>query len=116
MVEYYKEDQPPGATPQKKLDTFTRYEFMFSGLKCRVLRTYNRDSHGKIVFGADLENFYSAHNYSVFKPRGRVLEYIVNFREGDGIPGGPDQTRLGVVRYSASLRQANGEAVPIYVS
>src|SRR5204863_6571715 len=27
MVEYYKEDQPPGTGPQKKLDTFTRYEF-----------------------------------------------------------------------------------------
>jgi Helicase HerA, central domain len=116
MVEYYKEDQPPGETNAKKLDTFTRYEFMFSGLRCRVLGTYYRDSNGKTVFGADLENFYSAHNYSVFKPRGRVLEFIVNFREGDGIPGGPDQTRLGVVRYSASLRQANGEAVPIYVS
>jgi hypothetical protein len=116
MVEYYKEDQPPGQAGQKKLDTFTRYEFMFSGLRCRVLGTYYRDSNGKTVFGADLENFYSAHNYSVFKPRGRVLEYLVNFREGDGIPGGPDQTRLGVVRYSASQRHHNGDPVPIYVS
>src|SRR5947207_487144 len=32
MVEYYKEDQRPGDSGQKKLDTFTRYEFMFSGL------------------------------------------------------------------------------------
>lgn len=116
MVEYYKEDQPPGGATEKKLDTFTRYEFMFSGLRCRVLGTYYRDPSGKVVFGADLENFYSSHNYSVFKPRGRVLEFIVNFREGDGIPGGPDQTRLGVVRYSASRRQDNGEPVPIYVS
>jgi len=117
MVEYYKEDQPPGgATTPKKLDTFTRYEFMFSGLRCRVLGTYYRDSQGEVVFGADLENFYSAHNYSVFKPRGRVLEYIVNFREGEGVPGGPEQTRLGTVRYSASRRQDAGEPVPIYVS
>jgi len=116
MVEYYKEDQPPGGATQKKLDTFTRYEFMFSGLSCRVLGTYYRDSQGEVVFGADLENFYSAHNYSVFKPRGRVLEYIVNFREGEGVPGGPEQTRLGTVRYSASRRQDAGEPVPIYVS
>jgi hypothetical protein len=116
MVEYYKEDQPPGTKGQKTLDTFTRYEFMFSGLRCRVLGTFYRDSKNKTIFGADLENFYSAHNYSVFKPRGRVLEYIVNFREGEGIPGGVDQTRLGAVRYSASRRNESDEEVPVYVS
>lgn len=115
MVEHYKEDQPPGTGAGKALDSFTRYEFMFSGLECRVLGTYYRQDD-KIVFGADVENFYSAHNYSVYKPRGKVLEYIVNFREGDGIPGGPDQVRLGVVRYSASRRSDSGPEVPIYVS
>ena len=88
MVDYYKEGQTPGPAAGKKLDSFTRYEFMFSGLECRVLGTYYRQN-GKTLFGADVENFYSAHNYSVYKPAGRVLEYIVNFREGDGIPGGP---------------------------
>jgi hypothetical protein len=117
MVEYYKEEQPVGTGETKKLDTYTRYEFMFSGLRCRVLGTFYREgADGKVVFGADLENFYSAHNYSVFKPAGRVLEYIVNFREGQGIPGGVDQTRLGVVRYSASRRQDGNSEVPVYVS
>jgi DNA helicase HerA-like ATPase len=88
---------------------------MFSGIECRVLGTYYRQD-GKTKFGADVENFYSAHNYSVYKPTGKVLEYIVNFREGDGIPGGPDQVRLGVVRYSASRRMQQGPEVPIYVS
>lgn len=115
MVEYYKEDQPTGEA-SKKLDTYTRYEFMFSGLRCRVLGTYYRNAKGAVVFGADVESFYSAHNYSVFKPRGRVLEYIVNFREDGGIPGGADQTRLGQVRYSASRLHDAGEVVPIYVS
>lgn len=115
MVDYYKEGQTPGPTGQKKLDSFTRYEFMFSGLECRVLGTYYRQD-GKTKFGADVENFYSAHNYSVYKPTGRSLEYIVNFREGNGIPGGPDQVRLGVVRYSASRRMQRGPEVPIYVS
>lgn len=115
MVDYYKEGQTPGPSGSKKLDSFTRYEFMFSGLECRVLGTYYRQN-GKPLFGADLENFYSAHNYSVFKPVGKVLEYIVNFREGDGIPGGPEQVRLGCVRYSASRRIDQGTEVPIYVS
>jgi len=115
MVDYYKEGKAPGPAANKKLDSFTRYEFMFSGLECRVLGTYYRQN-GKTRFGADVENFYSAHNYSVYKPTGRVLEYIVNFREGDGIPGGRDQVRLGCVRYSASRRIEQGPEVPIYVS
>jgi hypothetical protein len=115
MVEHYKEDQPPGAGAPKTIDSFTRYEFMFSGLECRVLGTYYRQKD-KTLFGADVENFYSAHNYSVYKPRGKVLEYVVNFREGEGIPGGPDQVRLGVVRYSASRRADASIEVPIYVS
>jgi DNA helicase HerA-like ATPase len=88
---------------------------MFSGIECRVLGTYYRQG-GKPSFGADVENFYSAHNYSAYKPRGKVLEYVVNFREGDGIPGGRDQVRLGKVRYSASRRADSGPDVPIYVS
>ncbi len=115
MVDYYKEGPAPGPSGDKKLDSYTRYEFMFSGLKCRVLGTYYRQN-GKPRFGADVENFYSAHNYSVYKPKGKVLEYIVNFREGDGIPGGKDQVRLGCVRYSASQRADQGPEVPIYVS
>lgn len=115
MVDHYKEDQPPGTGTPKKLDSFTRYEYMFSGLECRVLGTYYRQE-SKTRFGADVENFFSAHNYSVYKPQGKSLEYIVNFREGDGIPGGPDQVRLGCVRYSASRRSDTGAEVPIYVS
>src|SRR6185503_5363133 len=87
------EDQPPGAGTPKKLDSYTRYEFMFSGLECRVLGTYYRQD-SKTRFGAD----------------------VVNFREGEGIPGGPDQVRLGCVRYSASRRSDKGTEVPIYVS
>lgn len=115
MVDHYKEDQPPGGGTPKKLDSYTRYEFMFSGLECRVLGTYYRQEV-KTRFGADVENFFSAHNYSVYKPEGKALEYIVNFREGEGIPGGPDQVRLGCVRYSASRRSDKGAVVPIYVS
>lgn len=115
MIEYYKEDLPTDGAGAK-LDSFTRYEFMFSGLECRVLGTYYRDSEGNTIFGADVENFYSAHNYSVYKPTGQVLEYIVNFREGEGIPGGKDQVRLGEVRYSASRRMDAGEPSQIFVS
>jgi hypothetical protein len=71
MVEYYKDNlRTSGANAQ--LDQFTRYEFSFSGVECRVLGTYCRDTDGEMHFGADVENFYSAHNYQVIKPNAQV--------------------------------------------
>lgn len=116
MVEYYKDNLKTGGN-DAQLDSFTRYEFSFSGLECRVLGTfYTHDSH-QFQFGADVENFYSAHNYSVIKPNKDVLEAIVNFREGNFIPGNATDVKIGKVRYSSSLRfQAQADNVPVYVS
>ncbi len=110
MVDYYKE-----GTGTSQLDSYTRAEFQFSGLECRVIGTFYRDGAGKIRFAGDIDNFYASNNYRVVKPTGRLLEYIVNFRE-DGIPGGVGDERIGGVRYSASLRHVAGEDVPVYVS
>jgi hypothetical protein len=112
MVDYYKESLP---TEGERLDSYTRAEFQFSGLECRVIGTFYRDLEGKTRFAGDLDNFYAPNNYRVFKPNGKVLEYIVNFRE-DGIPGGVGDERIGVVRYSSSLRHTQEELVPVYVS
>jgi DNA helicase HerA-like ATPase len=117
MIEYYKDNlRVSGESSQ--LDEYTRYEFSFSGLECRVLGTFYQDDSGRLVFGADLENFYSAHNYSVYKPNGVILEKIVNFREGDSIPGQAPDVRIGDVRYSSSRRYQEQEKtkVPFYVS
>lgn len=115
MVEYYKDNlRTSGAETQ--LDTFTRYEFGFSGLECRILGTFYKDGNASTLFGADVENFYSAHNYSVVKPNDNVLELIANFREGE-VTGKPTDVRIGKVRYSSSRRfQAQRKDVPVYVS
>ena len=116
MVEYYK-DNLKTSGKNNQLDDFTRYEFSFSGLECRILGTFYKDGNGKTVFGADVENFYSSHNYAVYKPKDEVLELIVNFREGNFIPGNATDVRIGQVRYSSSLRfQANEKEVPVYVT
>jgi len=115
MVEYYK-DNLRTSGKESQLDTFTRYEFGFSGLECRILGTFYRDEENKMCFGADVENFYSAHNYRIHKPRPDVLELIVNFRE-DGVVGKPTDIRIGKVRYSSSRRfQLQEDRVPVYVS
>lgn len=113
MVDHYKEASGPDEG--SKLDSYTRAEFQFSGLECRVIGTFYRPTDNAIRFAGDLDNFYSPHNYRVMKPTGKVLEFIVNFREG-GIPGGRGDERIGCVRYSSSQRHAGFEAVPVYVS
>jgi hypothetical protein len=115
MVEYYKDHIRTGTSSRSQLDSFTRYEFSFSGLQCSVLGSFYRDFQGQTRFGADLENFYSAHNYSVIKPSQDVLKAIVNYRE-HGTPGGAGDIRIGKVRYSSSRRYQQSEPeVPVYV-
>jgi hypothetical protein len=115
MVEYYKDDIRTGTNQRSQLDTFTRYEFSFSGLECSVLGSFYIDEQDRTRFGADLENFYSAHNYSVVKPSSDILKAIVNYRE-NGSPGGLGDIKIGKVRYSSSRRfQQTEEDVPVYV-
>ncbi|MEG4044633.1 helicase HerA domain-containing protein [Microcoleus sp. Pol17_C1] len=115
MVEYYKDDIKTGENKHSQLDTFTRYEFSFSGLECSVLGSFYVDKDRITRFGADLENFYSAHNYSVIKPSSDILKAIVNYRE-NGTPGGSGDIKIGKVRYSSSRRfQQTEQEVPVYV-
>ena len=115
MVDHYKESQEP-AGGTGTLDSYTRYEFQFSGLECRVLGSFYRDGKDATCFGADVDNFYGPNNYSVYKPSGKVLEYIVNFREGGIVPGSPGDQRIGEIRYASSRRHAQRVSVPLYVS
>lgn len=73
-------------------------------MECSILGTFYKTSHGKVEFGADLENFYSPHLYKVYKPSGKYLQYIVNLRDDDG-PLKPDSNfQIGSVRYSSSRK------------
>lgn len=74
MVEYYKENLRTGNTKVSTLDQLTRYDFSFSGLSCSILGCFYLEGE-KLRFGADVENFYSAHNYSVVKPSADILNF-----------------------------------------
>lgn len=116
MIEYYK-DNLPTTGDTSKLDDFTKYEFSFSGLECRVLGTFYR-KEGRIEYGADLENFYSAHHYSVYKVNKNVLGFIVNQRDSpDIVPGNPNEFDFGYVRYSSSRRfQGKEDSARVYMN
>ncbi|MDC3425826.1 DUF87 domain-containing protein [Aquibacillus sp. 3ASR75-11] len=114
MIEYYKDNINTSGSGSE-LDDFTRYEFSFSGLECRILGSFYKGSSGKVLFGADVENFYSAHNYSVFKPKGKALDFIVNGNE-EGIINEEIYKKIGQVRYSSTKRfQENDEEVPVSI-
>lgn len=116
MIEYYQEGVTTGSSDSSQLDNHTRYRYSFSGLKCSVLGCFYLENAQNVRYGADLENFYSAHNYSVIKPNADVLSYIVNYRE-NGVPGGSSDIKIGAVRYSSSNRfQAQEPDVPVYVN
>lgn len=116
MIEYYK-DNAGSSNSGAKLDDFTRYEYSFSGIECRILGTFYMNDAEEIEFGADVENFYSSHNYKVYKPTGAVLKYIANLRDGNSIAGGRSDEQIGKVRYSSSRRFQNALAdVPVFIS
>ena len=115
MVEYYKDDLKTSGT-KTQLDTFTRYEFGFSGVECRILGAFYKDAKGSLQFGADVENYYAANNYSVIKPNQKFLEMIVNIRDGS-VTGKPTDIRIGRIRFSSSRQfQEQEQEVPVYVS
>ena len=116
MIEYYK-DNLKTSGKETQLDDFTRYEFSFSGLECRILGTFYKEKKSPIVFGADVENFYSSHNYNVFKPEGKVLEFIANLRDTDDFTDNSNNEKIGKVRYSSSMRfQKDMSDVPVSIS
>ncbi len=53
MVDHYKESLPTGEGAQ--LDSYTRAEFQFSGLECRVIGTFYRTEDEVTHFAGDLD-------------------------------------------------------------
>ena len=121
MIEYYK-DNLKTSGEKNQLDSLTRYEFSWSGLECRILGTFYKikGNNGSdiIEFGADVENFYSANNYSVYKPESDVLKHIVNQRDEDQIIGSENEFEIGNVRYSSSRRfnVTTDKKVSVYIN
>ena len=108
------------------LDGMTHGHFQWGGLECRILGTmYRRD--GRVVLGADVEDFPSAVQYRVYKATGDGLEAIVNFvdpiREAAalktahllGFPSLPPTVEIGTVRYTSARQKhdRSGAAVAV---
>lgn len=106
------------------MDPTTHNLLSYAGVRCRVLGTYyvsNVSAEGESVFqlsfGSDLSNYYPNRGLKVFKPRGKVLKAIVNYRGSYADEETSSYTvRIGDVRYASTHRpfqQIDGVPVSI---
>jgi DNA helicase HerA-like ATPase len=101
---------------REELDLHTRNKISFAGLKChRVLGTFyvDRQDDGTLVrrFGADISNYYATCALKVYKPVGRALEIIANYRDPDRLADHPlreERVEIGRVRYTSTDRRGRG--------
>lgn len=102
------------------MDPTTHNLLSYAGVRCRVLGTYyiSMSEQGyRLTFGSDLSNYYPNRGLKVFKPRGKFLEAIANYRgeHADESAAGYI-VRIGQVRYASTHRpfqQIDGVPVSI---
>lgn len=102
------------------MDPSTHNLLSYAGVRCRVLGTYyvsTAEQGYRLAFGSDLSNYYPNRGLKVFKPRGKFLEAIANYRgeHADESAAGYI-VRIGQVRYASTHRpfqQIDGVPVSI---
>lgn len=94
------------------MDPTTNNLLGFAGVRCRVIGTFfvsnmgdEQDPDLRLTFGSDLSNYYPNRGLKVFKPKGNVLEKIVNYRDPrtHSVENNP-LVRFAEVRYASTNR------------
>jgi hypothetical protein len=95
------------------MDATTHNLLSYAGVRCRVIGTFYMTNLAddaapdwKLCFGSDISNYYPNRGLKVYKPRGEVLQRIVNFRDPlifaeSRIP----MVEIGQVRYASTNRR-----------
>ena len=92
MIEYYKRQSTYFPEKAQSLTILHVMNLAFQDWNVEFWEHFYRNNIGKVEFGADLENFYSAQHYSVYKVMKEVLGFIVNQRDSpDIIPGNDNE-------------------------
>jgi hypothetical protein len=107
------------------MDAQTAQLLGYAGVKCRVLGTFYVNNFGtdadpdfRLTFGSDLSNYYPNRGLKVFKPRGKFLASIINYRDPLTRKAGPmPEVQIGHVRYASTNRafQRVGD-VPVLIA
>jgi hypothetical protein len=107
------------------MDPSTHNLLSYAGVSCRVLGTYYISATEKagetnyhLSFGSDLSNYYPNRGLKVYKPRGKYLEAIVNFRGEHANEEDINYiVHIGQVRYASTHRPFQQiDGVPVSIS
>lgn len=84
------------------VDVLTRREMQYSGVQTKILgtfhRTENEDGEEQLTFSSDVQTFFSAGHYVVYKPRGDALQWIASYPTTKD----DEPVKLGNVRYTTT--------------
>jgi hypothetical protein len=128
LVDFYQRNPDTDDPSLSKMETFAKAQLQWSGVRLKVLGTFYMDADNKMLFGADLEDFFSAHQMRVYKPGKKALRTIVNFvdpkrkakAETDAVELGmkkvPEPFQIGTVRFTSTAHMnSGGTDVPVEV-
>lgn len=112
---------------QEAMDGVTADLLSFAGIRCRVIGTFYldrgpADSASKptldLRFGSDLSNYYPNRGLKVYKPNGRALARVVNYRDPERLRDEAEVTvEIGEVRYASTNREFQGVTeVPVSIA
>ena len=103
------------------MDPETSHLLSFAGIQCRVIGTfYIRTDFAegmapspRLLFGADISNYYPNQGLKVYKPKGDALSQIVNYRSEAPL----HEAEIGYVRYASTHRQFQSvDDVPVRIT
>lgn len=106
------------------MDPTTHNILSYAGVRCRVLGTFyvsnigsEEDPSYALTFGCDISNYYPNKGLKVYKPRGDVLQRIVNYRDALSYRDITEASvPIGRVRYASTHRRFQQVAhVPVSI-
>lgn len=123
------QDNPEMKDPSlETMEPLSRSLLQWSGVQCNVLGTFYLDPMNRMVFGADIEDFFASRQMRVLKPGPGALETIVNFidpirlerarqdAQELGMRSPPQHFRIGRVRFTSSSHMVKtDDDVPVRV-
>lgn len=109
----------------RNMDPHTHNLFSYAGVRCSVIGTFflepRSDDSSKALtlrFGSDISNYYPNEGLKVYKPNGRALARIANYRDPALlIERSSRPIAVGTVRYASTSRAFQGVSdVPVELS
>lgn len=104
----------PAPSEADFVDALTRRELQYSGVEASVLGTFyytTEDGEEKLTFGSDVQTFFSAGHYVVYKPSASALSWIGSYPAS----GSESPIHLGDVKYTTTRIFEQDADAPVFI-